>query len=83
MQNTIKTKGGGIIIKQRVRFGKPCIKGTRVAIADVLNLLRSGYAIDEIPKQYPDLTIEDVKMALRYAARTLGKEEVLEIQPAK
>jgi len=66
-------QGGSIVIKQRVRFGKPCIKGTRIAIADILNLLKTGYTIEEIPKQYPDITTEDVRMALRYAARTLAK----------
>ena len=77
-QNNI---GGGIQIKQRVRFGKPCVRGTRIAIADILNLLKAGYGINEIPKQYPDITVEDVRMALRYAAKTLGKEEIFEIHP--
>ena len=69
-----------IIIKQKVRFGKPCIKGTRVAITDILHLLQSGYDLTDIPKQYPGITISDAKIALRYAARVLGKEEILEIK---
>ncbi|MBU4142851.1 DUF433 domain-containing protein [Patescibacteria group bacterium] len=77
--NLKKNQGGGIVIKQLVRFGKPCVRGTRIAIADILNLIRSGYAINEIPKQYPDITAQDVEMALRYAAKSLAKEEILEI----
>lgn len=72
----------GVVIKQTVRFGKPCIKGTRIAVTDILNLLQRGYSIDDIPKQYAGITIADAKIALRYASRVLGKEEVLEIGTA-
>ena len=69
----------GIVVKQKLRFGKPCIKGTRIAITDILNLLQRGYSIGNVPEQYPGVTASDAKIALRYAARVLGKEEVLEI----
>ncbi|MBA3046788.1 DUF433 domain-containing protein [Patescibacteria group bacterium] len=82
VDKTIKTTApAGIVIKQKVRFGKPCIKGTRIAITDILNLLQSGYNIADVPKQYPGITVANAKMALRYAARVLGKEEILEINP--
>ncbi len=82
MEQAIKiTTPAGIIIKQKIRFGKPCIKGTRIAITDILYLLQSGYNIEDIPKQYPDITVADAKIALNYAARVLGKEEILEIEP--
>ncbi len=70
----------GIVIKQKVRFGKPCIKGTRIAITDILHLLQGGYNLADIPKQYSGITIADAKIALGYAARILGKEEILEIK---
>lgn len=70
----------GIVIKQKVRFGKPCIKGTRIAVTDILNLLRAGYTLADIPTQYPGLTLADAQTALHYAARILGKEEILEIE---
>ena len=80
MNNIIKaTTPAGIVIKQDVRFGKPCIKGTRIAIADILSLLQRGYSIKDVPVQYPGVTSVDAKTALRYAARILGKEEVLEV----
>ncbi|NCF75318.1 MAG: DUF433 domain-containing protein [Xanthomonadaceae bacterium] len=69
MDQAIKiTAPRGIVIKQKVRFGKPCIKGTRIAITDILYLLQSGYNLTDIPKQYPNITIADAKIALRYAA---------------
>jgi uncharacterized protein (DUF433 family) len=80
MNNKLDQKG--ITIKQNVRFGKPCIKGTRIAIADVLWLLQNGYDIEDVPKQYPELTTDDVKMAVRYASKVLGKEEVFDVQMA-
>ena len=82
MDQAIKiTTPANIVIKQETRFGKPCIKGTRIAITDILYLLQSGYNIEDVPKQYPDITVTDAKIALNYAARVLGKEEILEIEP--
>jgi len=75
-----KSSGKGIVIKEKVRFGKPCIRGTRIAITDILNLLRAGYTIDEIPTQYPGITTADVRDALQYASQILGKEEILIIE---
>ncbi|MCU0653636.1 MAG: DUF433 domain-containing protein [Candidatus Pacebacteria bacterium] len=72
----------GISVKQETRFGKPCIEGTRIAIVDLLNLLKMGYSIKEIPAQYPGVTLKQVKTALDYAAKIIGKEEVLEINSA-
>jgi len=69
----------GIVIKQKVRFGKPVIQGTRIAVADILNLLRSGYRLDEIPEQYPGITVDEAEAGIRYAASVMGKEEILEI----
>lgn len=67
----------GIEIKPEVRFGIPVIKGTRVAVVDLLNLVEAGYAVGEIPQQYPTVSLAAVKTAIRYAANILGKEEVL------
>lgn len=83
MNNIVKlTTPVGIVVKQKVRFGKPCIKGTRIAITDILNLLQRGYSLEDVPVQYPGITSAAAKIALRYAARVLGKEEILEIGTA-
>ncbi len=58
-----------ISIDPRVRFGKPCIKGTRITVSDILNLLTAGYAIEEIPTQYPGTTKQDVIAAIEFATQ--------------
>jgi uncharacterized protein (DUF433 family) len=58
-----------ITINPKVRFGKPCIRGTRIAVVDILNLLAAGYTINEIPKQYPGITKKDVLAAIEFATR--------------
>ena len=57
-----------ISINPDIRFGKPCIKGTRIAISDVLNWLASGMTNDEILKDYPSLKQEHIRAALAFAA---------------
>jgi len=55
--------------------GKPVIAGTRIRVYAVLNLLAGGFSLEQVLKEYPDLTIEDVQACLAYAAR-LAEEEV-------
>ena len=66
-----------ITINPKVRFGKPCIRGTRIAVEDILNLIKAGYTFNEIIKQYPTLKREDIIAALDYTTSIiLGREEV-------
>ena len=58
-----------ISIDPKIRFGKPCIKGTRIAISDILNLVSAGYALEDIPLQYPTITKEDAIAAIEYASQ--------------
>lgn len=58
-----------ITVDPKIRFGKPCIRGTRIAVVDILNLLKAGYGIEEIPKQYPGITKKDVLAAIDFAGR--------------
>lgn len=55
-----------ITIDPEVRFGKPVIAGTRIAVADILNLLAAGYRLKDIPEQYPGITEKDVKAAIEF-----------------
>lgn len=50
------------------RFGKPVIKGTRIAVYDILNWLANGMTHEEILKDFPELKKEDIKAALLFAA---------------
>ncbi|MFK0570396.1 DUF433 domain-containing protein [Endozoicomonas sp.] len=50
------------------RFGKPCIKGTRLAVTDILEMLAEGLSQSEILADHPNLNAEHIKAALLYAA---------------
>lgn len=55
-------------VDPEVRSGKPCIKGTRIAVYDVLGSLAGGMTEAEILGDFPDLTREDIRAALAFAA---------------
>jgi len=57
-----------ISIKPEIRFGRPCVRNTRISVFDVLSFLASGMTEKEILKDYPELTKEDIKACLAYAA---------------
>lgn len=50
------------------RFGKPCVRTTRIAVYDVLGWLASGMSNSEILEDFPELTQEDIQACLAYAA---------------
>lgn len=49
--------------------GRPCIRGLRIRVADVLDLLSAGLSHAEIVEELPDLEVEDIKAALEFATR--------------
>ena len=51
--------------------GRPCIRGMRIRVSDVLDLFAAGLSAEEILEEMPDLEMEDLKAALTYAARKL------------
>ena len=57
-----------IAIDPAVRFGKPCVRGTRITVGDVLGYLASGMSEDEILVDFPQLTREDIRACLAFAA---------------
>jgi uncharacterized protein (DUF433 family) len=65
-----------IVVDPKVMVGKPVIRGTRVPVELVLTLLAQGLTVDEILKDYPHLTRDDVAAVLFYAAKVTGREEV-------
>lgn len=64
-----------IIINEKVRFGKPIIKGTRITVDEVLGALAGGMAYEEIEKEY-GLKKEDILAALLYATKIIAEEKV-------
>lgn len=57
-----------IEVKAGVRSGKPCIKGTRITVYDVLEYLAGGMRDAEIVADFPDLTLDDIRACLAFAA---------------
>jgi uncharacterized protein (DUF433 family) len=57
-----------ITIEPDKRGGKPCIRGLRITVYDVLDSLASGMSVEEILADFPDLTAEDVRASLAFAA---------------
>ena len=65
-----------ISIDPEIRFGKPCIKDTRISIADILGWLAAGMSHQEILEDYPSLKEEHIKATLAFAA---DKEAMVKI----
>ena len=57
-----------ITIEPGKRSGKPCIRGMRIAVTDVLDYLASGMSAEEILDDFPELTAEDIRACLAFAA---------------
>jgi uncharacterized protein (DUF433 family) len=57
-----------ITIEPGKRGGKPCIRGLRITVSEVLEYLASGMTEDEILRDFPDLTQEDIRACLAFAA---------------
>lgn len=65
-----------IEINPRVLVGKPVIRGTRLAVEFIVELLGNGWTDSQIIENYPNLTEEDIRACLLYAAEWLKSERV-------
>jgi uncharacterized protein (DUF433 family) len=70
-----------VSVDHRVMGGVPCIRGTRIPVATVVGMVAEGMPADEILRDFPQLTAEDVREALRYAAAAVDERE-LPLRPA-
>ena len=61
--------------------GRASIRGMRITVAQVVNLVANGMLVDDILREYPDLEADDVRQALQYAA-SLANEEIRPLGPA-
>ena len=66
-----------IQINPAIRFGKPCIGGTRISVYDVLGWLASGMTYEEILNDFPSLKKEDILACLAYSADRERKVKVV------
>lgn len=69
-----------IVSDPEILSGKPIVKGTRISVEFILELSASGASRNQIVETYPHLLADDVEQALRYAARFLKNEIVLEAE---
>ncbi len=65
-----------IVVDPDVLLGKPVVKGTRLAVEFIVDLLAQGWSEDEIMENYPGLTPQDIRACLSYASATLHAEKV-------
>jgi len=73
-----------ISVDPKICHSKPCIKGTRIPVYVILELLAADTSPDETLREYPHLTEEDIRATINYAARLATEEiSVFEPEPAK
>jgi len=70
-----------ITVDHRIMGGVPCVGGTRIPVATVVGMVAEGMASEEILAAFPQLTVEDLRESLRYAAAAVDERE-LPLRPA-
>lgn len=65
-----------IIVDENILIGKPVVKGTRLAVSFIIELLAQGWSEADILQNYPGLTREDIQACLKYASAALSAEKV-------
>lgn len=65
-----------IIVDPKILVGKPVIKGTRIAVELVIDLLARGYTHEQVIEQYDHITNADIQACLAYASEALRSERV-------
>ena len=66
-----------IAVDPQICSGKPCIRGTRIMVKNILGMVAGGYSIEKIIEAYPDLSREDVTDALEYACEVIDEEKIV------
>jgi uncharacterized protein (DUF433 family) len=65
-----------ISVDPKILVGKPAIKGTRISVEFVIDLLGRGWSVEQILREYDHLTSEDIQACLAYASEVLKSERV-------
>lgn len=65
-----------IVVDPTILVGKPVVKGTRIAVELVIDLLAQGWTQEQILENYPGLTAEDIRACLAYASEAVHSERV-------
>ena len=65
-----------IVVNPKVMLGKPVIRGTRLTVETIVEKIAYGAAFEDIIKDYPFITTDDIQASLLYAAKSLAHEEI-------
>lgn len=65
-----------IVADHRIMGGVPCIRGTRIPVATIVGLVAQGHDVDAILADYPQLTADDVRAALEFAAAAVAERQL-------
>lgn len=68
-----------ITFDRNVLTGKPVIRGMRISVEMILELLVKGASVEEIMEDYPELELDDIRAALLYAKRLVSGEEIVDL----
>ncbi len=68
-----------VTFDQSVLTGKPIIRGMRISVEMILDLLAKGATVQEILEDYPELETDDIRAALLYAKRLVSGEEIVDM----
>jgi len=63
-----------ITFDPRIMGGRACVRGMRITVAHIVNLVANGMSVEQIMNEHPDLEAEDVRQALSYAALLTAEE---------
>jgi uncharacterized protein (DUF433 family) len=66
-----------VVIDPGIHHGDPCIRGTRVPVTVIVGSIADGMSAEDVTNAYPQLTVEDVRAALAYAAEALRHDVIL------
>ena len=66
-----------IMVDPKICSGKPCIRGTRIMVKNILGMIAGGYTNERILEVYPELAAEDISAALDYACEVIDEEKVI------
>lgn len=66
-----------ISIDPQICSGKPCIRGTRIMVKNILGMIAGGYTVEKLLEAYPELARADITAALDYASQVIDEEKVI------
>jgi uncharacterized protein (DUF433 family) len=70
-----------IVVNPAVMVGKPVVRGTRLTVELILELLGQGCSVEEVLEYHPNLSVEDIRACLLFASRSLAEETFVPLTP--